>query len=186
MRASGRNARSAAVAIAVGGAWLLGFGLAGCTGPTGPSVTPSPAGTSSTHTSGWPGELPDPESAIAVMPGQRGDCPIDPASDDLIAFVVTTGDDTSAVRVTYPVYRTDGQRMVRRMTSPGPVITVVVADCTGEAPTTNWGFHAATDGPVSLTCAASYRGELIDSDSAAGGTAVDGGTSVDCSGAPPE
>ncbi|WP_395243157.1 hypothetical protein ACGGZK_13505 [Agromyces sp. MMS24-K17] len=188
MRRNGRHRRVGRAAVAGIVALALGPAVVGCVGPTGPSAPPPPGAgeAGSPAPTGWPGELPEPDTAISVMPGQRGDCPIDPADDDLIVFTVSTGDDTTPVRVTYPVYRTDGQRMIRRMTAPGPVITVVVADCADAEPTSNWGFHADTDGEVALSCLATYRGVRIGSDTAAAGSAAGGGASVDCSGAAPD
>ncbi|UOE45078.1 hypothetical protein [Agromyces larvae] len=172
-------------AVAIGA--LIATVTGGCSAPTPPvaatSTSPpvsSPAGTEPSDP--W-GELPDPAAAVAVMPGQRGDCPIDPAGDDLIAFVVTTGDDRTAVRVTYPVFRVDGQRMVRRMTSPGPVVTVVIADCTGGEPSDLAGFRAATDDAVPLSCALFAGGELVAADRAAS-DAEASGARVECAASP--
>jgi len=113
-----------------------------------------------------PGPVPDPSVAVRVPPAQRGDCVVDPADPDLITLVVTSDDDTHPVEVTYPVFRTDGTRQVRRMTQPGPVIVVVQSPCTTDSSAGTWTFTASAE-TRALSCALFRGGELIARDSAA-------------------
>lgn len=112
---------------------------------------------------------------------QVGDCPVDPAEPGVITFVVTSDDDTTPVEVTYPVFRVDGSELARRMTQPGPVITVVLADCAG-AGGGPWRFLATAE-QGSLACALFYGGKLVASDSAMADVAGEG-VRADCTGHP--
>ncbi|WP_394551877.1 hypothetical protein ACDF64_13490 [Agromyces sp. MMS24-JH15] len=181
MRATRGNAATTAPwAVA---AVLLAVILGGCTGTqsSGGGATPSADATASARPGGdWPGDLPDPASAIAVMPGQRGDCPIDPADPGLVEFVVSSGDADTPVRVTYPVFREDGQRMVRRMTSPGPLITVVLALCGDADASALTGFRAATDADLPLSCVLVRGGQVLGASAAEPGSADGPGSRVEC------
>lgn len=164
--------------------------LAACTGPDVPrpsrsavtQATPSTEASSSAEA--WdPGDVPDPSGVVRFPPAQRGDCPVDPAEPGLVAFVVTSDDDTTPIELTYPVFRSDGTQQVRRMTQPGPAVTVLQADCTDGVSDGPWKFvaEAATG---SLACALFFGGTLVASDSgSAEGTAGDG-VRADCTGHP--
>jgi len=135
---------------------------------SGQAPIPAPTGgvTASPSRPGlMPGPVPDPSVAVRVPPAQRGDCVVDPADPGLVTFVVISDDDTHAVEVTYPVFRTDGTRQVRRMTQPGPVIVVVQSPCTDEASAGAWPF-AASGETRALSCALFVGGVLIARDSA--------------------
>lgn len=147
--------------------------LSGCV----PSSAPGPA---ASQTPWDPGDVPNPSAALRMPPAQRGDCPVDPSAPGVIAFFVTSDDDVTPVEVTYPVFRTDGTRLVRRMTQPGPVITVLQADCTGGVVEGPWGFVATAESG-SLACALFFGGKLVASDSAAG---EGGAVRADCTGHP--
>lgn len=136
--------------------------LAGCT-TAGEAVSPRP--------SAWqPGDVPDVSSLVHTPAAQRGDCPAEADSGALVTLVVTSGDLTAPVEVTYPVFRTDGTSLVRRMTQPGPVITVVLGDCGGGTKTPM--RFVATTGSGALACALFVGGELI--------TAAEGDRRVEC------
>lgn len=177
---------SAAVLASLAGVAVLAS-LSACTTPS----TPAPAASSTPASTTWdPGDIPDPSAALQVPPAQRGDCPVDPAAAGVIAFVVTSDDDVTPIELTYPVFRTDGTELVRRMTQPGPVITVLQSDCTDGIVDGPWGFVATADAG-SLACALFYGGKLVASDSAFneggasdGTDASDGRVRADCTGHP--
>lgn len=181
-RAASRRAPIAALCGAASVA-LLAL-VSACTGPgaSAPDDTPSPS-----RSVMQLGEIPDASSALRVPPSQRGDCPVDPAQPGVITFVVTSDDDSTPVEVTYPVFRTDNTEQVRRMTQPGPVITVLQADCTDGVVDGPWAFVATADSG-SLACALFYGGKLVASDSASGEGDATGGTEsgvrADCTGHP--
>jgi hypothetical protein len=181
MRRSRRQFRAAAVSA--GSAVLV---LAGCTlggSPGGPAEASAPPDASARPTSTpWdPGDVPDPSGTLTMPPAQRGDCPVDPAEPGVITFVVTSDDDTTPVEVTFPVFRVDGSELARRMTQPGPVITVVLADCAG-AGGGPWRFFATAE-HGSLACALFFGGKLVASDSAIAEGSTDG-VRADCTGHP--
>jgi hypothetical protein len=173
----------------IGGAFValvLATTAAGCTGPgeTGTSPAPDAPSTSGAADAPWdPGDIPDASTAVVFPPAQRGDCPVDPAEPGTITLVVTSDDDATPVEVTYPAFREDGTQLVRRMTQPGPVITVVQSDCTGGAGGGPWSFVATAE-RGSLACALFFGGRLVASDSAFAEGGADEHVSADCTGHP--
>lgn len=155
---------AAATAIAI----TASAGLVACTAP---------------ESEPWdPGDIPDASEAVRFPPAQRGDCPVDPAQPGVITLVVTSDDDATPVEVTYSVFRTDGTEQVRRMTQPGPVITVVQADCTDGVTSGPWQFVAeAASG--SLACSLFFGGKLVASDSGFA-EGADDDVRADCTGHP--
>ncbi|WP_308796285.1 hypothetical protein [Agromyces silvae] len=100
-----------------------------------------------------------------------------------MTLVVTSDDDTTPIEITFPVFRGDGTQQVRRMTQPGPVVTVVQADCTDGVTDGPWGFVAeAASG--SLACALFFGGKLVASDSASAEGGSESGVRADCTGHP--
>ncbi|MDR5700103.1 hypothetical protein [Agromyces aerolatus] len=160
--------------------------LLALTACTAPSAAPRPGPTPAAE-SFHPGDVPDPSGAVRFPPAQRGDCPVDPAAPGLVTLVVTSDDDATPIEVTYPVFRADGTQQVRRMTQPGPVITVLQADCTDGVVDGPWRFVAEAE-TGALACALFFGGRLVASDSAsAEGVAAEGagaGVRTDCTGHP--
>ncbi|MRG58411.1 hypothetical protein GE115_00760 [Agromyces sp. CFH 90414] len=179
-RRSGGVLSQCAVAI------VAAIAMAGCSvpegGPDAPSTT-APAASPPSSTP-WEPQIPDPTVAVNVVPAQMGDCPVDPAAHGLVAFVVTSDDDTTPVAVTYPVFRADGSRHVRRMTQPGPVIAVLQTDCTDGVVSSPWEFRATADSGGSLSCTLTYGGKRVVSDSDFVEGDLDPGLEVDCTGHP--
>ncbi|WP_350349925.1 hypothetical protein ABIQ69_08520 [Agromyces sp. G08B096] len=177
-RRRGARAAAAFVVLAATGCTTTAPGPA----ETTPGPATSPTSASSTPQAWDPGDIPDPSSALEVLPAQRGDCPVDPGAADVIAFVVTSEDDTAPVELTYPVFRSDGTQLVRRMRQPGPVLVVLQSDCTGGAASDLWHFLAASEGTGTLACSLFIAGRHVAS---ATGVAEGGaGARADCSGAP--
>lgn len=108
--------------------------------------------------------MPDASALVHAAPAQRGDCPLDPADDALITLVVSSRDAVTPVDVTYPVFRTDGTRLVRRMTQPGPVITVLLGACGAGAGAGGAMQFVATTGTGTIACALFVGGDLIAAD----------------------
>lgn len=172
---------------ACAGAIVLIAVLSACTGPSAAPTAGEPTAgepEAPPTADAWdPGDVPDPSGVVRLPPAQRGDCPVDPAESRLVTFVVTSDDDTTPIEITFPVFRTDGTQQVRRMTQPGPVVTVLQADCTEGVTDGPWRFVAEAASGW-LACALFFGGKLVASDSASADGAAEDDVRADCTGHP--